>query len=171
MLHLCEPIPHQNQVTEAQFARQMFHSVSPRKKVSRSKKVVCVLQTTEIDAQSIYEGCTKMGRSSQIAQSMTSPLLFVNNIVEVSCLKLSAIISVYALTMVGKLLHNRRKCQSTNLRRSTCFGTPYVFVTRVVLRRERELVSWERGFAGCPAVGQVKKVGKVGHFWQKVGQK
>ncbi len=25
--------------------------------------------------------------------------------------------------------------------------------------------------AGCPAVGQVKKVGKVGHFWQKVGQK
>ncbi len=27
------------------------------------------------------------------------------------------------------------------------------------------------GYSGCPAVGQVKKVGKVGHFWQKVGQK
>ncbi len=42
-----------------------------------------------------YEGCTKVGRSSQIAQSMTSPLLFVNHIVEVSNLKLSAMISLY----------------------------------------------------------------------------
>ncbi len=64
----------------------------------------------------MYEECTKIGRLSQIARFVTSPLLFVNHIVEVSCPKLSTMISVYALRMVGKLLHNRRKCQSTNLR-------------------------------------------------------
>ncbi len=66
--------------------------------------------------QDVYEGCTKINRSSQITQSVIFQFLFSTHIVEVSCLDLTAMISVYALTMVGKLLHNRRKHRSTNLR-------------------------------------------------------